>query len=149
VGSLLLTVVVYVLTYVGSKTFCLSPAILMKLLIMMEYILHMSITTKKNNYIQITIQIQSHKCYSFFHFCCDHNSCYNSEATKQRVSRPGLYGCIQIMQRQPNRLASIVSRWCKDSPHNQNIGITVSGAWKQLMVTSSFHAKKKSSVILS
>jgi len=56
VGSLLLTVVVYVLTYVGSKTFCLSPAILMKLLIM-EYILHMSITTKKNNYIQITIQI--------------------------------------------------------------------------------------------
>jgi len=40
-----------VLTYVGSKTFCLSPAMLMKLLIMMEYILHMSITTKKKLYL--------------------------------------------------------------------------------------------------
>ena len=146
----LLLIVVYVLTYVGSKTFCLSPATLMKLLIMMKYILHISITTKKNT---IVFKLQ----FRYNHTNVIHSFLFaviiilaRIQTLQNRESlRPGLYGCIQIMQRQPNRLASIVSRWCEDSPHNQNIGITVFGAWKQLIVTSSFHAKKKSSVILS
>ena len=61
----LLLIVVYVLTYVGSKTFCLSPAMLMKLLIMMEYILHMSITTKKKLYLNYNSDTITHVIHSF------------------------------------------------------------------------------------